>query len=117
MTLRQKQSEFLYNLSRLIVWAFDQGYELTLSEGYVGDTDAADGDYDGPHRKGGAHYNRLAVDLNLFLGDKWITDSGHPAWLAIGRKWESMSSEARWGGRFRPTPDANHLSYWHEGRA
>jgi hypothetical protein len=117
VTLREKQSEFLYCLARLIVWVYDQRWELTLSEGYVGDTDAADGDHDGPHRKGGAHYNRLAVDLNLFVDGKWIKNSDHPAWAAIGRKWESMSSDARWGGRFKPTPDANHLSYFHEGKA
>lgn len=114
MTLRQKQSEFLLALARLILWAGDQGYEFTLGEGYVADTDAADGDHDGPHMKGGLHYQRLALDLNLFVDGRYITNGEHPAWQAIGRKWKALDSLARWGGDFS---DANHFSFTHGGKA
>ena len=52
-------------LARLILHSESLGYELRMGEGYVGDTDAADGDYDGPHKQGGQHYNRLAMDIML----------------------------------------------------
>jgi hypothetical protein len=32
MTLREKQSEFCRNVSRLIRWAFENGMELTFGE-------------------------------------------------------------------------------------
>lgn len=32
MTLREKQSIFALNISKLIIWAFDNGYEITLGE-------------------------------------------------------------------------------------
>ena len=114
MTLREKQSAFAYQLARLIQWIYDQGWQLTLSEGFVGDTDAADGDYDGPHKQGGLHYKRLAQDLNLFVDGQWIVRGDHPAWQAIGKRWKQMDSLARWGGDFN---DANHFSFAHEGRA
>lgn len=116
MTLRQKQSAFALALARLILWINDQGWEVTLGEGYVGDTDARDGDYDGPHKRDGLHYKRLAVDLNLFVEGQWITNGAHKVWQAIGAHWEAMDSLARWGGRFQ-SGDANHLSFSHEGKA
>lgn len=60
------------------------------------------------------HYIRLAQDLNLFVDGKYISDGDHPAWKAIGEKWESLHPLARWGGRFQ---DANHVSLTHEGRS
>jgi hypothetical protein len=116
MTLREKQSAFCLALANLIVWAYDRGYEFTMGEGYVGDTDARDGDHDGPHLRAGMHYKRLAQDLNLFINGEWIRDGDHPAWTEIGVKWESMDSMARWGGRFS-NPDANHFSFTEGGRA
>lgn len=115
MTLRQKQSSFAFALAQLIVWIFDQGWEVTLAEGYVGMTDAADGDYDGPHKRGGQHYCQLAQDLNLFIDGDLIENGEHPAWAAIGAKWKRLDTLARWGGDF--PGDSNHFSFEHEGRA
>ncbi len=114
-TLREKQVRFLRYLARLILWAESQGYELTMSEGYVGDTDAADGDYDGPHMRGGAHYNRVGIDLNLFIGGVWQKAST-PEWQALGQYWKSLDPLCRWGGDFASV-DLNHFSLYHEGRA
>lgn len=115
-TLRQKQSLFARLLAQLITWVYSHpGWELTFAEGYVGDTDARDGDYDGPHMKGGAHYKRLGQDINLFVDGKWITGA-HPAWDEIGEKWKSLHPLCRWGGDFNAR-DWNHFSLFHEGRA
>jgi hypothetical protein len=113
VNLRQKQSAFAHALATLILWIEEQGWEVTLAEGFVGTTDAADGDYDGPHMKNGQHYNQLGQDLNLFIHGDHITNGEHPAWLAIGARWKQIDSMARWGGDFG---DANHFSFEHEGR-
>lgn len=124
MTLREKQSLFAILKARLVLWVQAQGWSVTEREGYVGDTDAADGDYDGPHKKGGAHYTGLGQDFALFAGGHWVNDvyqggtyvsaGGHPFWRDIGEHWEQMHPLCRWGGRFS---DDNHLSLFHEGRA
>ncbi len=115
MTLREKQSAFAFALGKLIAFVYDHpSWELTMSEGYVGDTDAKDGDHDGPHMRGGTHYMRLGQDLNLFIGGRLIADGSHPAWKEIGEFWEKQHTFARWGGRFR---DANHFSFTHEGKS
>ena len=116
MTLREKQSAFAFALANFITWIFNEGCEVTLSEGYVGDTDAADGDYDGPHKQGGQHYLKLAQDINLFIDGKLITNAEHPAWKMLGRRWKQMDSLARWGGDWS-SGDANHFSFEHEGKA
>ncbi len=124
MTLREKQTLFAVLKARLVLWIQTQGWAYVEGEGYVGDTDAADGDYDGPHKKGGAHYNKLGEDGALFVGGRWegdvyvggtyISRGGHPAWQAVGKMWESMHPLCRSGIRFA---DDNHLSLFHEGRS
>lgn len=115
-TLRQKQSLFARLLAQLITWIYSHPtWEVTFAEGFVGDTDAKDGDHDGPHMKGGAHYNRIGQDLNLFVDGKWITGSD-PAWDEIGEKWRSLHPLTRWGGDFN-SRDWNHFSLFHAGKA
>ena len=59
MTLREKQSKFLRLLAGLIMYADQNGYELTLPA--IG----------------------LGIDLKLFKGGKNLTDH-----LPIGKRWE-----------------------------
>lgn len=118
--LVEKQTLFAILHARWVVWCYEQGYRITKAEGYVGDTDAADRDYDGPHKQGGNHYNRLAEDDNLLArrGPRqdyvMLTHGDEPEWTVAGEKWESMDPLCRWGGRWG---DANHLGLAHEGRA
>ena len=106
MSLRKKQAKFARLVAQLITWIFAQGWEVTFGEGF---------DDDGKgHMRGSLHYLRLAQDLNLFVDGEYIADGDHPAWEAIGEKWESLDPECRWGGRFR---DANHISLAHGGRS
>lgn len=123
-TLREKQSLFTILKAQLVLWIRAQGWCYIEGEGYVADTDAADGDYDGPHKKGGAHYTKLGEDGALFIdgrweeniyrGGRWVKEGGSSQWKAIGVRWESMHPLCRWGGRFS---DDNHLSIFHEGRS
>lgn len=88
-------------LADLIIFAYDNGYELT-----GGDLWAQDG-----HMKKSLHYDRLAIDFNLFKGGKYLesTEDHRP----LGEFWESLGGS--WGGRFKK-PDGNHYSLAHEGR-
>lgn len=96
MTLRQKQSKFASMVALLILFAYEQGYEITL-----GDAWARDG-----HKKGSFHYKRLAIDLNLFKNGKYLSST--KAHMELGEFWESI--QGTWGGRFK-NPDGNHYSY------
>ena len=96
MSLGNKQREFTRKVADLIIFAYDNGYELTFG-------DAARMDFRG-HKDGSFHYKRLAIDLNLFKDGKYLTKtSDHEP---LGRYWESIGGT--WGGRFN---DGNHYSW------
>lgn len=120
LSLSEKRCLFTSLLAELIVWANRRGIRLALGEGYVALTDAADGDHDGPHKAGGAHYTGLGVDLLMYrptaFGLEYVADGGDPTWTMLGAEWERMHSFCRWGGRFSNI-DPNHFSLEHEGRA
>ena len=98
-SLRQKQSEFTKAVGLLILYAYQLGYELTLGDAY-----ATTG-----HIANSFHYNRLAIDLNLFIDGEYIKDDrGHKE---LGAFWKSIGGT--WGGDFR-NKDYNHYS-WGEG--
>ena len=118
MNLREKRIAFSLAISRLIVWANENlhGFGVAFGEGYVALTDGKDGDHDGPHKAGGAHYTGLGTDLVMWedATGRYVSEGGHPAFRALGERWERMDSLARWGGRFS---DDNHFSFFHEGRS
>jgi hypothetical protein len=96
MTLRQKQSEFARMVSLLIQYITLQNYEITF-----GDAWAKTG-----HKKGSFHYQRLAIDLNLFKDGRYLRAT--KAHRKFGEFWESIGGS--WGGRFR-SKDGNHYSF------
>lgn len=57
------------------------------------------------------HTQRLAVDLNLFVNGKYMTDTKD--YLPLGEYWETLGGT--WGGRFKSRPDGNHFSLEHNG--
>lgn len=93
------------------------GYEVAFGEGLVALTDAADGDHDGPHLDGGAHYTGLGFDLMIYntIG-VYISDGSHPAYRRLGEKWRRIHWLARWGGDFTKA-DPNHFSFAWGGMA
>lgn len=92
--LREQQSIFSRKVALLILFAYDQGYELTLGDAY-----AKTG-----HKLDSFHYKRLAIDLNLFKDGKYLAETKDHE--PLGLFWESI--DGSWGGRFR---DGNHYSY------
>lgn len=105
MTLGQKQRDFTYDVSQLIVRAYQIGYELTFGEAYRTPEQAALNAAKGSGIANSLHTQRLAIDLNLFKDGKYLTDT--EAHRPLGEFWESLRKENRWGGRFKK-PDGNH---------
>ncbi|MCK5015800.1 MAG: M15 family metallopeptidase [Candidatus Peribacteraceae bacterium] len=95
MSIRQRQSKFTHMVALLILHAEQLGYELTL-----GDAWAKTG-----HVRGSFHYQRLAVDLNLFENGHYLTST--EAHKPLGEYWESIGGS--WGGKFQ-RKDGNHYS-------
>lgn len=137
MTLGDKQRLFHRLSIELQVWALARGYEFTYGEAFRTDEQAEinnigpqareavaklierffpklaarlrnNGKVDSPPYT--VHQDRLALDLNLFVGGVYMATS--EAWREIGEKWESMHELCRWGGRFG---DGNHISFEHNG--
>jgi hypothetical protein len=110
-TLREKQSRFTRLVGMLIEYAYAQGYELTLGEAWRSPEQAQRNAQAGKGIANSLHAERLAVDLNLFRGGKFLQASEDHK--PLGEYWESLAPDARWGGRFG---DGNHYSIEHAGR-
>lgn len=115
MSLRKKQSRFAVCLGKLIAFATEKGWEVTMGDAY------RDPRVHGEHgtKKGygssrSMHKLRLAADLNLFVDGQYITSGDHPVYQELGAYWKTLDEDARWGGDF---DDANHFSFTHWGGA
>jgi hypothetical protein len=109
MTLGQKQRKITLMLAKLINFAYEQGYELTLGDAFRDPRlHGAVGIKLGYGHSKSAHKQRLAIDLNLFKEGKFLTSSDDHK--PLGEFWESIGGT--WGGRFN---DGNHYSLEHEG--
>ena len=123
MSLRKRQSEFARMVGLLIQKAYELGYKLTFGDAYIwvdekrlGDlpfvSDLDEDEYEElisvilGHSKKSFHYNRLAIDLNLFKDGKYLTKTEDHRFL--GEYWKSIGGT--WGGDFK-RKDGNHYSY------
>ena len=97
MSLGSEQRKFALHIALLIIYAYREGYEIT-----VGDFFAHDG-----HVKDSFHYKKLAADLNLFKDGVYLTKTEDHA--PLGKYWKSLDSENTWGGDFK-RKDGNHYS-------
>ena len=114
MTLGAKQRRFTECVGRLILWAYENGYELTFGDAYRSPEQAAANAKAGTGIANSLHTQRLAVDFNLFVDGAYQTTT--EAHRPLGDYWKSLDQDARWGGDFTK-PDGNHYSFAHEGRA
>lgn len=97
MSLSKEQRSFTIMVANLILFALSEGMELTFGEAFRTQ------EQQDIHRKNGAsrvsyskHQDRLAVDFNLFIDNKYITDK--EKYRPLGEEWEKTGG--RWGGRF-----------------
>lgn len=110
MTLGQKQRKFTRMVADLIVFAYEQGYELTFGDAYRDPrVHGAVGEKKSYSSANSLHKERLAVDFNLFKDGKFLAQGEDHR--PLGEYWESLGGA--WGGRFN---DGNHYSLEHGGR-
>ncbi len=109
MTLRKKQSIFVFLIAKLILRAYKLGYEITFGDARRSKIEATRLGF-----PGSLHVLKLAIDLNLFK-DGYYLSSTKAHW-PLGTWWESQSTDEYtccWGGRFG---DGNHYSIGHGKR-
>lgn len=111
MKLSDKQKLFARLLPTLINKAHELGYEVTLGDAYR-DPRAFGrmGERETYGHKNSCHKIRLAIDLNLFLKGKYLTETEDHRQLGLW--WEKQHMLCTWGGRFN---DGNHYSFEHNG--
>lgn len=110
MTLGQKQRKFSLMVAKLIIWAYDNGYEVTMGDAYRDPrVFGVVGVNEGYGRSRSNHKIRLAVDLNLFKNGVYLTETEDH--LPLGEYWESIGGS--WGGHFN---DGNHYSLEYRGK-
>lgn len=105
--LRDRQVMFAKCLAKLILFADSKGWEVTLAEGYIGDSINKPSE-DTPHLRSGTHFLRLGQDINLFINGKWITTMCEE-YRILGEFWKSLSPLCFWGGDLKKL-DLNHFS-------
>jgi len=111
MTLGERQKQFSRMIPKLLDKAYDLGFEVTLGDAFRDPrVFGAQGKFAGYGRASSAHKNRLAIDLNLFKGGKYMSDTEDHKQL--GEWWESQGGS--WGGRFK-VADGNHYSLEWQG--
>ena len=93
-TLGQHQRRFLPLVAKLIEWAYANGYELTAGEMYRSPEQAALNAQHGTGIANSLHIVRLAVDLQLFKDDVYLTDSAQ--YEPLGVYWESLGRQLGW---------------------
>lgn len=104
MTERQLQSKFAVMAAHLILYAVEQGFEVTLGDAFrdprVHGKLGVKMSYSTPNS---FHKRRLAIDLNLFKNGKYLASGEEHR--PLGLWWETQGGS--WGGRFQ---DPNHYS-------
>lgn len=106
MTLHERQITFAKNVATLIGYIFLKDYQMTFGEAYRTPEQAELNAKKGTGIKDSLHCQRLALDINLFKNDKYLTDTQDYEFLGVF--WESLNKSNRWGGRFS-NKDGNHF--------
>jgi len=98
--LREKRALFTSLVPKLINKMIEDGYTPLLGKDGL------------KHMEKSLHYEGLAVDIDLFKGDAYLTGTGDHK--PFGMFWESLDVSCRWGGRFS---DGNHYAVTYAGRS
>ena len=112
-TLGQKQRRFARYVGKLINFAYENGYELTLGQALRSKAEAEANAASGAGISNSLHLISLAIDLNLFI--KGVYQTKTEAHRPLGDYWKTLAPDCRWGGDFVSRPDGNHYSVEHRG--
>lgn len=113
MTLGSKRREFSMMISQLVLWCFDNGYEVQYEEIKRSQSQATANAASGAGIVHSLHIFGLAGDLSIFKDGRLLESVED--YRPIGAQWKSMHPENAWGGDFTTRPDADHFSRSHEG--
>ena len=106
---RKLQSKFAKAVGKLIDYAYAQGWELTVGDAYRDPrVFGAVGVKKGYSHPNSTHKHRLAIDLALFVNDKW-QQTETAEYKDMHRYWETL------GGAPAVPGDANHFSFEYQG--
>jgi hypothetical protein len=111
-TLNERQWRFTDDVSFLIGFAINKGYELSFGETYRTPEQAAWNAKLGIGVKNSLHCLRLAVDFHAFKDGKLLTKSED--YKELGEYWKSLNKDNAWGGDFSK-PDGCHFSQAYNG--
>lgn len=111
MTLLATQQKFSFLIAKLILKAYELGYEITLGQAYRSEEQAKVYAAENKGIANSLHTQRLAIDLNLFRGGKYLAESEDHR--TLGMLWKGFGPiygvDTAWGGDFTK-PDGNHYS-------
>lgn len=108
MNTSDEQWKFLKDVAKLIQYADSIGIKLTGGELYR--TQAQQNIYVSQGKSKtykSNHLKRLAIDFNFFINGQLVYD--HPNLELLGKYWESLSTNNRWGGNFNNFKDTPHF--------
>lgn len=99
MTLREKRILFTSLIPKLIEKMIAEGYSPMIGKDGL------------KHMENSLHYDGLAIDIDLYKGDVYLTNTADHK--EFGEFWERLDVGCRWGGRFG---DGNHYSVTYLGK-
>ena len=108
MNLSDEQFEFLKDVSIIIDLVIRQGYRVTFGEAYRTPEQQEIYFRTGKTKTMNSyHLKRLAIDLNFFEGDNYLTSK--EALQSIGDYWENLNDKNSWGGNWQSFTDTPHF--------
>jgi hypothetical protein len=108
------QEQFAQDAAKLIQKAAELGYGVTFGEAWRTPEQAQ---WNADHGLGIAcslHLQRLAVDLNVFVGGVYQADDHTGCYKALGDFWKTLGPDHYWGGNFARV-DLDHYSISPDG--
>lgn len=108
MMLSKEQQMFAQQVAQWISYVYNQKYAITFGEAYRTPEQAALDAQKGIGIKNSLHCKRLALDFNLFDPSNNLV-TNFKEYEKFGAYWESLDKVNRWGGRFKPLVDMDHI--------
>jgi hypothetical protein len=110
ITMGEKQQKFALMLAEFIIWLNKNNYTVRIGEVWrpiemqelylkTGKTRA----------KYSKHQDKVAADLAIFKNGIWLKSKEELN--NIGKYWENMDVDNRWGGNFQSLTDCPHFEY------
>ncbi len=98
--LREEQSAFAEDVSKLLLKILDSGFDVTFGEAErTKEMQEIYFERGSSKTMNSMHLIRCAIDLHIFRDGELIQDRQTLA--VVGSYWESLSSQNRWGGSWR----------------